>query len=113
MEKLTLAEATNIGHELLAMGKITKAQLDKARDKYAEYINGDKPRFGQILKELGMVTDADLEEAEKSQQRSRDVQPSNADDLTEQLKILRGVVNAHEKATTTRLIALESAEAKK
>jgi len=106
-DTMSLQEATNIGNELLVSGKITVDQLQKAKEKNDEYLkNGIRVRFGHICKELGFVTDKDLDEAEKAQHRARDTSATNEGEVDKALETLKNITRASDKLTTSRMKAV-------
>jgi hypothetical protein len=101
-------EATNIGNQLVAMGFVTRAQLELAEVHYDSRVtSGIKVRIGDILKELGFVTEEELQLAEAAQSKSRDVCAANQEDCEHALKILRQTVSAYQRSTETRLVAVK------
>jgi hypothetical protein len=107
-----LREATNIGSELLVSGKITVDQIKIVEDLIAgRAARGVKTRFGEACRELGFVTDEDLNAAEASQARARDTSACNSSDTDSALDVLRNVARASERQTTSRLQALTTARA--
>lgn len=110
--KMSLQEATNIGHQLLVMGRLSLSQLEQAQNKDKEYrAKGVTVRFGHICKELGFVTDVDLEAAECAQRQARDTRATNESEISEAIQIARQVVGVNERTTTSRLRALEAMDA--
>lgn len=103
-----LAEVTCIGSELMAMGKITGKQLEEAKRRYHKAINNGHPdaQFGDILIECGFVTPSDIQNAIRSQQTSRDIKPSNYDDVQSSIRNLKNMVSDYQKTTTKRLKAV-------
>ena len=107
--RMSLHEATNIGNQLLAMGRVTHDQLQQAQQAYTEAIDsGRKVRIGDILKELGFCSEDDLYEAQLRQQKARDTHPENHDETCDALKILRQTMHAYERSSATRLAALSN-----
>lgn len=107
-----LQEATNIGNELLVTGKITVDRIKIVQDLIAgRAARGVKTRFGDACRELGFVSEADLNQAEASQKIARDTTAPNAADTDSALDILRNVARASERHTTSRLQALTTAKA--
>jgi len=97
-----LHELTNIGHELLALGRITMANLSQAQVEYAQRREKEPDlRFGSVLRDLGFATEEDLALAECSQQKSRDTLPENHSDSRDALKNLLKLVHVHERTSST------------
>lgn len=105
--RLSLHEATNIGNQLLAMGRVTQLQLAQAQEAYAAALeSGRKVRIGDVLKELGFCTEDDLCEAQARQEKARNTHPDNHEATCDALKILRQTMHAYERSSATRLQAM-------
>ena len=100
--KTRLRELTNIGSELVALGRLAPDQLVRAQRVYAERkLSAPDVRFGAVLLELGFVTAEDLDVAERSQQASRNTMPENHVDSRDALKNLLKLVHVHERTSST------------
>ncbi len=108
--KSTFMESTNIGNILLAMGKLTQAQLVVGQRAYEEAVaSGRCLRIGDVLKEMGFVTEDDLLAAQARQNRARNTKPANHTETFDALKVLKQTANAYRRTTEINLQALDEA----
>jgi CHAD domain-containing protein len=102
-----LMTATSLGQELIIMGKISKAQLN-----YALSIQGEK-KLGEVLTDLGYISQKDVDLAEQRQVQNRQTMPENTKETADALQALRSASRAYHRSTQPGMKAFDVSQLKK